>query len=248
MDDHTRRSWMLTISQAAAGLSIATRVTADTASFFYPPGLYEPSTNHLSYALMSAELFHPIPHACPTDYLRPRSGNFEPQFFSGPEFRAVHCIVQLLLGTTADEEAVTQEVAEWIDLRVSGAPGVLESRERLDPAYRALESAYLGAAQEERAAGENTAKTCREGLRWVLSNAQSEHAADFPSLKADQQIALLDSISDERPDKQIENAGTRLFTFLKAETIRGFYTSRAGLKELDFKGNAFYARSPGCRS
>jgi hypothetical protein len=28
--------------------------------------------------------------------------------------------------------------------------------------------------------------------------------------------------------------------------IRGFYTSRLGLKELDYKGNAFYAESPSC--
>jgi hypothetical protein len=28
--------------------------------------------------------------------------------------------------------------------------------------------------------------------------------------------------------------------------VRGFYTSQVGLKELDSKGNAFYARSLGC--
>ena len=42
------------------------------------------------------------------------------------------------------------------------------------------------------------------------------------------------------------NAGTRFYDLLKAESIRGFYTSRRGLKELDFKGNSFYAESPGC--
>jgi hypothetical protein len=53
-------------------------------------------------------------------------------------------------------------------------------------------------------------------------------------------------VSDERADRQSENAGTRLFDFLKFEIIKGFYTSQVGLKELDYKGNAFYARSPGC--
>ena len=62
------------------------------------------------------------------------------------------------------------------------------------------------------------------------------------------QIAVLESISDARSDKQTENAGTRFFTFLKSEIIRAYYTSQPGLKELDFKGNGFYARSPGCSS
>jgi len=36
-----------------------------------------------------------------------------------------------------------------------------------------------------------------------------------------------------------------LLDFLKSESIRGFYTSRVGLKELD-KGNSFYVKSSGC--
>jgi hypothetical protein len=33
---------------------------------------------------------------------------------------------------------------------------------------------------------------------------------------------------------------------LKPECIRGFYTSRLGMKELDYTGNSFYGQSPGC--
>ena len=39
---------------------------------------------------------------------------------------------------------------------------------------------------------------------------------------------------------------TRFFTFLKAEAIRAYYTSRHGLRELNYKGNWYYAASPGC--
>jgi hypothetical protein len=41
-------------------------------------------------------------------------------------------------------------------------------------------------------------------------------------------------------------AGTRVFNFLKEETVRGFYTSRVGLKELNNQGGSFYGESPGC--
>ena len=33
---------------------------------------------------------------------------------------------------------------------------------------------------------------------------------------------------------------------LKDMTIDGYYTSKEGLKELDYRGNSFYSESPGC--
>jgi hypothetical protein len=57
-----------------------------------------------------------------------------------------------------------------------------------------------------------------------------------------EQIALVHAMSEGKTD----TSEARFFGFLKTETIKGFYTSRAGLKELNYKGNAFYARSPGC--
>jgi hypothetical protein len=53
-------------------------------------------------------------------------------------------------------------------------------------------------------------------------------------------------ISDDRPEKGTGNEGTRFFTLIKAEVIRGYYTSKAGLEELNFRGNAFYPVPPGC--
>ena len=53
-------------------------------------------------------------------------------------------------------------------------------------------------------------------------------------------------MSDARPDRSATHAGTRLFDFFKEETIRGFYTSRLGLQELDSQKDSFYGQSPGC--
>lgn len=248
MFEHTRRSWMVTIGQAAAGLRIAGRMQGDTMEAIpLPAGLYLPSQEHLSHALMSAERFHPIPRGCPTDYIRPRNGPFEPLFFSEAEFQVVQRVTKLLLGepSEAGQDGVEQEVAEWIDLRVASAGGAHEAALHLDPLYRALAEAY-DAGQMERMEKLDPVKICREGLEWISSEAQSRHAGSFLGLRTEQQIELLDSISDERADKQKETAGTRFFGYMKGEVIRGFYTSRAGLKELDYRGNAFYARSPGC--
>jgi hypothetical protein len=246
MDDQTRRDWLVTIGQSAVGFGIAGVALADTTTL--PPGVYQPSTDHLSHALMSAERYHPIPPGCPTDYVRPAKGPFQPLFFSTSEFSVVLRFVQLLLGDAPSETEPAHEVSEWIDLRVSIAAGVRQAEEHLKPVDRALADAYFEGAQAKRDADFDPAETCREGLKWILRNARDNYSKEFISLPAEQQISILQGISDERSDKQSENSGTRLFTLLKAETIRGFYTSRTGLKELDFKGNAFYARSPGCES
>ena len=116
------------------------------------------------------------------------------------------------------------------------------------PLHRDLAVAYYGSAQVQQVETVDPANTCREGLAWITGAAKAQHSKDFLALDTEQQVAMLDSVSDERADRQVQSPGTRLFDFLKAETIRGFYTSRTGLNELDFKGNAFYARSPGCNS
>jgi hypothetical protein len=247
MPGPTRRSWMVSIGQAAAGLGISGALDGgveNTAEL--PPGVYMPSQEHLSHALMSAERFHPIPAGCPTDYVRPRDGPYEPAFFSEADFMVLRRVVKLLLGE--DErvgDETSEEVAEWIDLRVASANAVRDAAERVDPLYRALAQAY-DAGEWKRLQQSDPVKICTEGLAWMASAAQARHAAGFASLSMEQQIELLESISELRPDPRSENAGTRCFAYVKAETIRGFYTSVAGLKELDYKGNAFYVRSPGC--
>ncbi len=240
---------MVTISQAAVGLGMAANIRGDAGqSTLLPAGVYRPSTDHLSHALMSAERFHPIPPGCPTDYVRPSTSPFEPLFFSASQFPVIRRLTELMLADASGNAAISQEVAEWIDLRVSSAEDVRKAAGALNPLYRELAVAFYGSARVQQLENRNPANTCREGFAWLAGAAQNQHSKTFLALDAEQQIALLDVVSDERADKQVQNAGTRFFDFLKIETIRGFYTSRAGLKELDFKGNAFYARSPGCNS
>jgi hypothetical protein len=40
----------------------------------------------------------------------------------------------------------------------------------------------------------------------------------------------------------------KFFEIARTEVVRGYYTSAAGLEELDYKGNAYYADSPGCET
>ena len=244
----------MTIGQAVVAVSLSNSLPADTStSSQLPPGLYLPSKDHLSHALMSSGAFHAIPPGCPTDYILPKNGPFTPLFFSPPEFNVIRRLTQLLLGDMppaggTKAAIVMEEVAEWIDLRVASAEGIRNAALRLDPLHRALTVAYSGAAQVNQLETATPEKVCREGLDWLANAAQSRGSDQFLSVAEEQQVAVLDSISDQRAEKHSDNAGTRFFTYLKAEIARGFYTSQIGLKELDFKGNAYYARSPGCKS
>ena len=222
-----RRDWMIgaiaTISlPAVEPLSIEAGVNPTPA---LPPGLYLPSTEHLGHALAQAEQPQPAP--------------YKPQFFSPSAYAIVRQIASLILGEQT-HSAVSDDVAAWIDLHVSHSAAVREAALHLDPLHHALATGYYGSASVHEAETHDPQKICREGLAWLAEKD------DFLALNSDSQIAILDSISDARPDKHLENAGTRFFAFIKSEVVRGFYTSRAGLKELDFKGNGFYASSPGC--
>jgi hypothetical protein len=260
----TRRQWLLRLGETVAlvGFSgvvnqaerAAPSLHAGAAQPGLPPGLYEPSNDHLSHALGLDDQFHPIPPGSETDYVRPRSGPFQPQFFSPSEFQIVRQIVKLMLGDVAEPSSagpaekeaglqIVDEVAEWLDLTVFTAAEVRQAARRMAPEHRILAVHYYGAAAVEEVENNKAQRICREGLKWL--SEQSE-GGDFLKLSEEQQIELLRRISDDRADKTAQNAGTHFFRLIKAGVVRGFYTSRLGLKELDYKGNAFYAESPGC--
>jgi hypothetical protein len=266
----SRRQWLLKLGEAAvllgfsetrgegqaAGTSPAAPAAAHNLAEL-PPGLYEPSNDHLSHALSSDSLFHPAPPDTETGYARPRTGPYQPRFFSPSEFQTVKRIVELMLGEAEagdvaagaadDHENIVAVAAEWIDLRVASAPSVRDAAKRLAPDHRALAVAYYGAtAPVEELEHLDPERISREGLAWLNEESGLRHGKPFRDLADDQQAGILREIADDRAGATGESAGRRLFKWMKAEIIRGFYTSRTGLKELDDKRNAFYAESPGC--
>ncbi len=260
----TRREWLLSLGSAvvlagysgAPGEAAAAQAAAPGASTL-PPGLFSPSLDHLTHALTRDELFVPIPPGAETEYVRPRSGPFIPQALAHEDFLVIRRLVEIILGEDLknSEEApvpgapasICDEVAEWIDLVVSSAPAVRKLALNLPADQRALAVAFFGTDEPVRELETfEPERVCREGLAWLGEESRRRFAKDFLDAAPAEQVELVSSASDARADKTATNAGTRFYDFLKAESIRGFYTSRRGLKELDYKGNSFYAESPGC--
>jgi len=138
-------------------------------------------------------------------------------------------------------------VAEWIDLVVFSGPGVRAAARNLTPEQRALAVAYFTSEEPVRELETfEPERICKEGLAWLQQESERRSFKTFLTVPPAMQLELVSSLSDNRPDPAVSNAGTRFFDFLKAEVIRGYYTSRLGLKELNYTGNSFYGQSPGC--
>jgi hypothetical protein len=146
-------------------------------------------------------------------------------------------LVGLILGEV--DAPVIREIAQWIDLTVSEAPAVRAAARALSPGHRTLAVHFYGLDSVRKLESFDPQKIVREGLEWLAAN-------NFAALREPDQIALLQSISDARATRNERNAGTEFFAYLKEHVIDGFYTSRAGLEELGYRGNGFYASPPGC--
>lgn len=260
----TRRAWLLRLGSAVvlSGSSGATLEAAEAAQTLpaagaLPPGLYLPSPDHLAHALAADDPFAKIPPGSETEYVRPRSGPFIPQSFTPDDFAVVRRLVEIILGEdlkNPEEKPVPgapasiyDEVAEWIDLVVASAPRVRAQALKLPADQRAVAAAFFGTEEPLRKLETfEPERVCHAGLAWLGNESQQRFTKNFLEVSPADQAELVSSISDARTDQSTTNAGTHFFAFLKAETIRGFYTSRRGLKELDYKGHSFYAESPGC--
>ena len=261
-DGVSRREWLLNFGSAVilsgfAGMPGESQQTEHAIARELPPGLYTPSIDHVTHALNQDGLVLSVPPGAETEFVRPRSGPFIPQAFSSEEFAIIRRLVELILGedlktvpgqtVTGGPENPYDEVAEWIDLVVTNGPRVRAAARNLTAEQRSLAVAYFNTEEPVRALEIfEPERVCKEGLAWLRHETRLKSFATFLAVPSEVQLEVVSSISDNRLDPAVSHAGTKLFDFLKAEVIRGYYTSRPGLKELNYKGNSFYGQSPGC--
>jgi len=246
-DGLTRREWLLRLGEftALAGVAglvpeLATTLAAaeEQAAGALPPGLYAPSPRHLIHAL-SAQGVPAIPPGSETDYVQPHPGPFHPRFFSADEFRVVTRLIEIQLGKV--HTATMAETAEWVDLRLYSAAGVREAARRLDPLHRALAVAYFGEAHVVELETSDPQSVARAGLAALEARSQGL-GRPFIQLAPSQQANLVREMSQQPEETSLRH----FYDLLRRETVHGYYTSRQGLKELDYKGNGYYSKCPGC--
>lgn len=219
----TRRQWLL---QLGGGVVLAGWSAADLDADELPPGVYGPSREHLGHALAG----QPVAVGGETEPAPPRAAAFQPAFFSGDGYQMIVQLTAVILGEPP-ETPVVHEIAEWIDLTVFEAAAVRAAARALSPAHRTVAIHYYGAAPVRRLEEFDARQVCRDGLAWL----NSESHGRFTALSPGEQLSLV-----------ARNAANPFLAYLKERAIHGFYTSRVGLDELGYRGNAFYASPPGC--
>jgi hypothetical protein len=249
-DDLTRRAWLLRLGEltALAGvaglapdLSGAMTVTLYNAAAGLPPGLYEPSSAHLHHVLAARDV-PLVPRSAQTEFAVPRRGPLQPLFLSRHELDVVTRLVGILLGSV-DARALSETIA-WIDLRLQSDSGIRHAARTLDPSHRALAVAHYGHARVVELETVDSQATVRTGLQLLEQHSRERFGGEFLGLAGTAQTELVREISRTPPESPLG----RCYLFVRREAIRGYFTSQAGLTELDYKGNAVYAACPGCES
>ena len=83
------------------------------------------------------------------------------------------------------------------------------------------------------------------GLGWIDRRAKELHGEDFVALTAEQQTAIVSRISGDAASAAPE--GVAFFKSIKALTITGYYTSKAGMaQELGDDGRVVFPGYAGC--
>jgi hypothetical protein len=248
-DDLTRRQWILRLGElvALAGVSglvpesaSALLQAAQDTAITLPPGLYDASQEHLIHALSSAGKKWSPPPGSETDYVQASSLPFQPKFLSPEEFKVVTRFVEILLGKV--DPAALSQATQWFDLWLHSAAGVRAAAQHLDPLHRILAVAVNGEQSVHDLETADPQAAARAGLKALREISLKTYGQDFLQLAEPQQIELLTNATKTQPD----NALRKFFELTRSESIRGYYTSAAGLEELDYKGNAYYTESPGC--
>ena len=83
----------------------------------------------------------------------------------------------------------------------------------------------------------------RGGLPALQDLARKLHGRDFLQLSEADQVDLLKVTGKLELGTDVR----KFFDLTRNEAIRGYYTSAQGLEDLDYKGNAYYTESPGCK-
>ena len=82
----------------------------------------------------------------------------------------------------------------------------------------------------------------RDGLRALDADARRRFSRTFMQATGPEQTNLVGDMSRAPEDSPLR----RCYDLVRREAVRGYYTSQAGLKDLDYKGNAVYGVCPGC--
>lgn len=85
----------------------------------------------------------------------------------------------------------------------------------------------------------------RGGIKWLDSECRKRYGQPFVKCAAAQQTEICDAIAYPAKAKPEHSHGVRFFSAVRDLTATGFFTSRIGIADLDYKGNMFVPKWTG---
>ncbi|MFN2399037.1 MAG: gluconate 2-dehydrogenase subunit 3 family protein [Gemmatimonadaceae bacterium] len=89
-------------------------------------------------------------------------------------------------------------------------------------------------------------KNMRDGLAWLDSECQRRHANTFVASTLKERTLVLDDIAWPRRARPEMKDGVTFFNSFRDLTASGFWSSRMGVKDLQYMGNTAIAEWKGC--
>lgn len=86
----------------------------------------------------------------------------------------------------------------------------------------------------------------RGGLAWLDLECQEQFNATFVNCSGTQRTAILDRIAWPAKALSGSSQGVAFFTSFRDLTATGFWTSKMGIEDLQYRGNTFVAEWTGC--
>jgi hypothetical protein len=93
---------------------------------------------------------------------------------------------------------------------------------------------------------ESRQQSFRDGLAWLDAESTRRFQQPFADASDEQRRAILDDIAwPERASADLKE-GVDFFSRARDMTAAGFFSSRIGYEDLEFRGNEFVAQWEGC--
>lgn len=85
----------------------------------------------------------------------------------------------------------------------------------------------------------------RGGIKWLDAECRKRHEQPFVKCTAAQQTGICDDLAYPEKARPEHSHGVRFFSAVRDLTATGFFTSKIGIADLDYKGNTFVPKWTG---
>jgi len=151
-----------------------------------------------------------------------KAGPFQPRLFDAHEWATVRLLADMVIPADDRSGSATEAlVPEFIDAIATDE--LAEPRER-----------------------EELQTRLRGGLRWLDREARARFGRDFAGCAEGERKAVLDAIAWPEHVAPGLEPGAAFFTLFRDLVASGFWSSKVGCEDLDFRGNTFVAEWTGC--